>query len=498
MVTSLLDSSEPELAQAPQPAWQLVEFDTEVMIEAMRRVRSLDGLSQDELRWLADNGESRVIADGRQLFQAGDPAHEMAILLEGEIQVRRPNTGSVAMFMGRSGELTGKLPFSRMKTYGGDGYAIGRVWVIAIAENRFPELLSRIPSMAQRCVSLLLDRVREVTRIEQQAEKLSALGKLAANLSHELNNPASAARSAANNLWTELRNYGNTKYQLGAMCFTDDDKARYLAWMQTVKHLSDDSGRPLRMDNIEGSAREDTLQRWMEEHAVDEPWKIAPTLAETRIEVSDLQGLLEAVGPKALPVALASFGAALKAERMTDAVIDSTRRIFELITAIKDYSYMDQAPIQEIDVPQALDNTLTMLNSRLGAVAVFREYEPATPRILAYGSELNQVWMALIENAIESMELCDGELHELKLITRPNGPNLLVEVWDNGPGIDPDVTSRIFEPFFTTKPVGVALGLGLDAANRIVTKHRGVITVQSRPGSTCFQVRLPIEQVGAY
>ncbi len=498
MSPTLLESPAETANASPGTPWEVVAVQPETVMEALHHVRSLEGLSEDEFQWLVDNGESRVVADSRLIFRSGDPAHEMSILLEGEIQVRRLNSGPTAVFVGRSHELTGKLPFSRMKTYGGEGHAVGRVWLLSYPESLFPEMLVRIPSMAQRCVSILLDRVREVTRIEQQAEKLSALGKLAANLSHELNNPASAARSAANSLWTELRNYGYTKYQLGSMCFTSEDKARYSAWTDSVKDLVNETGRPLRSDAMELSGREDALTRWMEEHGVEEPWKTAPTLAETRIELSHLDGLLEAVGPKAMPVALASFAAALKAERMTDAVIDSTRRIFELITAIKDYSYMDQAPIQEVDVPQALENTLAMLNSRLNAVRVTREYDPDTPCILAYGSELNQVWMALIENALDSMDLCERDDHELRLVTRASGPNLLVEVWDNGPGIDPDIASRIFEPFFTTKPVGVALGLGLDAANRIVTKHRGSITMQSKPGSTCFQVRVPIEQAGAY
>lgn len=468
------------------------------VVQTLSRIRLLENLTCQELRWLADHGRQRLIADGTTLFVTGQTADSMFILLEGEVQVRRTQGGPVAVFIGRSGQLTGKLPFSRMKTMGGDGYAVGRVWFLEYPESLFPQMLAAIPSLAQICVSILLDRVREVTRIEQQAEKLTALGKLAANLSHELNNPASAARSAANSLWTELRTYGDTKYRLGAMHFSREAKEKYWAWTQSVRALLGPNDHPIPSDPMLQSDREEALSRWMVEHGVEEPWRFAPTLAETRIEIPHLEGLSEALSTEALPVALASFSAALKAERMTDAIIDSTRRIFELITAIKDYSYMDQAPIQEIDVPQALDNTLSMLSSRLGAIEVVREYAPDTPTINAYGSELNQVWMSLIENAIDSMELCEGDNHILKLRTSPSGPNLLVEVWDNGPGIDPEIHSRIFEPFFTTKPVGVALGLGLDAVNRIVTKHRGVVSVDSRPGETCFQVRLPIEQTGAY
>jgi len=180
-------------------------------------------------------------------------------------------------------------------------------------------------------------------------------------------------------------------------------------------------------------------------------------------------------------------------------------RIFDLISAIKDYSYMDQAPIQEIDLAQSLDTTLTMFNSRLEHVIVERRYDPHLPLISAYGSELNQVWTALIENALDAMSLApagsdddDAPRGTLRLKTSQLGEMVIVEVWNDGPGIPPEVLSRIFEPFYTTKPPGQGLGLGLDTVTRIVSKHNGFVTVDSKPGATCFQVRLPIERAQAY
>ena len=482
--------SEPSTAPAP--------LTVDEIAERLKHVRGLETISEPGLRWLAQHGSQRLAQDGDLIFTTGEPARTMFILMEGEIHVRRLPSGPVSFFVGRAAQLTGKLPFSRMKTFGGEGYAVGQVWGLEFDEDIFPEMLREVPEIAQISVSILLDRVREVTRIEQQSEKLTALGKLAANLSHELNNPASAARSAANNLWTELRTYGDTKYRLGAMHFSAEAKQKYTAWMQSKRNLLGPDDRPLLSDPVLLADREEEITRWMEKHSVEEPWRFAPALAETRIELSDLDELTQALSEEALPVAVASFSAAMKAERMTDTIIDATRRIFHLISAIKDYSYMDQAPIQEIDVTQSLDNTLAMLGSRLGSVEVVRDYAPDTPIISAYGSELNQVWTALIENALDSMEQCDSDPHILRLKTCANGSSLIVEIWDNGPGIDPAIHSRIFEPFFTTKPVGAGLGLGLDAANRLVTKHRGLISVESKPGQTCFQVRLPIEQAGAY
>ncbi len=232
----------------------------------------------------------------------------------------------------------------------------------------------------------------------------------------------------------------------------------------------------------------------MSEHGVDETWKITSELAELGVTPAQLDPLTEMLDAHGLSVVLAQFASSVRAERMTEAMIDSTARIFDLIRAIKDYSYMDQAPIQEVDIPKSLENTLSMLQSRLQFVQVTREYAPDLPCISAYGSELNQVWMALLENALDAIH----DRGEIQLKVQVSGDLILIEVWDNGPGIPPELKDRIFEPFFTTKAPGKGLGLGLDQVTRIVRKHRGYVRVQSMPGATCFQVRLPIDQLQAY
>ncbi|MGI4757148.1 MAG: sensor histidine kinase, partial [Janthinobacterium lividum] len=274
----------------------------------------------------------------------------------------------------------------------------------------------------------------------------------------------------------------------------------YGEWVGSMRHLMQDNGRALKADPVGVAEREDVLTQWMEKHGVQDAWRIAPVLAETQVEPRDLEGLAAIVNGEALTISLSSFASALHAEHMTDAVIDSTRRIFELITAIKDYSYMDQAPIQEINLREALDNTLQMLTSRLANVEVRREYTADVPSVSAYGGELNQVWTALVENALDAMDTCEnGHPAVLTLRLTCSGATVLVEVCDNGPGIADGIRTRIFEPFFTTKAVGAGLGLGLDTANRLVTKHKGQLRVESsRPGETCIQVRLPVEQTGAY
>ncbi|HXB61867.1 MAG TPA: ATP-binding protein [Acidobacteriaceae bacterium] len=479
---------------------------TEEIIAALRKVSPLEGLRDEDYRWLAEHGTEQFAAEGDIIFREGEPVSMMNIMLRGEIHVRRLHSGPMALFIGRAGQIGGLLPFSRMKTYGGEGRCVGEGWSLNIRKEDFDAMLKAIPSMAQRCVTVLLSRVREVTRLEQQAEKLNALGKLSGNLSHELNNPASAAQRAARTLLGELRHYGDQKYQLGSMCLDAVKRARYSEWVAKARAATpagtlaaavepdDQAAADAASHALAQADREDAINRWLEAHAVGDAWQVAPTLAEANINNELLDDIASFATPEVLPVALRSFASALRAERMTEAVIDSTARIFDLIRAIKAYSYMDQAAVQDVDLAAALDNTLTMLSSRMNGIKIKREYAKDVPLVNAYGSELNQVWTALIENALDAMP--NGGT--LKLKVSRSGEMALVEVWDSGPGIAPDLMDRIFEPFFTTKAVGAGLGLGLDTAQRIVARHRGFVTVESKPGATCFQVRLPLELTEAY
>lgn len=459
------------------------------IIAALKRVTPLHGMEESEYLWLAEHGAERFAEAGETIFREGEPANEMTIMLKGEIHVRREHGGPSAIWIGRSGIISGLLPFSRMKTYGGFGYAVAPTWALSYPKTLFPEMLEAVPSMTQRCVSVLLDRVREVTRMEQQAEKLSALGKLAGNLAHELNNPASAAQRAASGLLDELHVYGQEKYRLGSLCLSTEHLAEVRKWQNTIRAQAKES-----RNQADFSAREDALLGWMRAHQIESPWKISPELAEAGVTPQQLDPLAGFLDSSALTVVLTQFTSSLRAENMANAMLDSTARIFDLIRAIKDYSYMDQAPIQEIDIPQGLENTLAMLQSRLQHVEVARRYAPDLPHISAYASELNQVWMALLENALDAIQ----DHGKITLGVQVSGDMLLIEVWDNGPGIPPELQDRIFEPFFTTKAPGSGLGLGLDTVQRIVRKHRGYVRVQSEPGATCFQIRLPVEQVQAY
>src|SRR6185437_926906 len=264
------------------------------IIAALSTIVPLAGLSEKEYAWLATHGTERI-SDGRDtlIFREGEPTSHLVFILRGEVHVRRRHSGPMALFIGRAGQMTGKLPFSRMKTYGGDVYTIGPSWVLDIHESLFPEMLAAIPSMAQRCVSVLLDRVREVTRMEQQAEKLAALGKLAGNLSHELNNPASAAQRSAASLFGELRKYGDQKYRLGSLCLTQEQSSTYKNWaIRTRSNMAAYSSSKVAPQNPLGPAdREEQLTKWLVDHNIADPWTIAPSLSETRITLEHLDDL---------------------------------------------------------------------------------------------------------------------------------------------------------------------------------------------------------------
>jgi len=463
----------------------------EEIAAALERVVPLNGLALEDRLWLARHGEEVLGDPGQILFEEGAPADRMILILKGEIHVRRQRGGPMELFIGRAGQMTGYLPFSRMKISGGQGFAVSPVWALTIHKELFPEMLQAIPSMAQRVVSTLLDRVREVTRIEQQAEKLSALGKLAGNLAHELNNPASAAQRAASSLVTELRANRQNRFKLVNLCLSEEQIRGIEDWEQRVLSRRE-SAKPGNASEL--ISREESLRQWLSDLPCEESWEVAAQLSEQAVNVDDLVALRAILGPREICIALQFFARYLRSSRSVETLINSTDRIFDLISAVKAYSYMDRAPILEVDVPAGIDATVQMLQSRMTNVTIEREYESNLPHISAYGSELNQVWTALIENALDAL----GNQGLLRLACRLEGEMLLVEIWDTGPGIPAELQDRIFEPFFTTKPPGHGLGLGLDNAMRIVRKHRGHISVRSEPGSTCFRIRLPLDQLQAY
>jgi signal transduction histidine kinase len=359
--------------------------------------------------------------------------------------------------------------------------------VLTISREAFYNLLAGNPSAVLTILRTFIERLRSTETLLVQNDKLASLGTLAAGLAHELNNPAAAVRRSADQLREVLGQWQRISIDLDRLIF-DDDQASKLADLRD--EMEDRASRILILDPIARGDREGELQDRLEERGVLDAWESAPVLVSFGWELAELELALAPFTEAQIPVIVPWLSAGTAAYGLLNEVQTGAQRISEIVKAVKTYSFLDQAPVQQVDIREGLENTLVMLRHNLKAgVTVHREYDPELPEIEGYGSELNQVWTNLIDNAISAM----GGQGDLTIKTYAQGTNVVIEITDSGPGIPPDVQGRIFEPFFTTKAPGVGTGLGLHIVyNIIVDKHHGYIKVISRPGSTCFQVTLPV------
>jgi signal transduction histidine kinase len=463
------------------------------VLEDLRKIEIFKDQPEEQLAWLAQQGTEIRLETGESLFEMGAPADRMFVFFEGELELRRD--GYSLVYIG-AGEVSGLLPFSRMTHFFASSYAVSRTRLASFSSEIFPEMSQRMPQVIARMVGLMSDRVREVTRMDEQREKLAALGKLSAGLAHELNNPAAAARRAASALGQILAAARENNVNLNRFPFTPQQREYIAKFERTTGERA--AASPVRLDSLEQSDREEQLATLLETHHVPDAWKMAPVLVEAGLQSAELDALIGQIGPEPLPEVLGRVAALLTAAALAREIEHSTARISELVKSIKEYSYMDQAPEQEIDLHGGLDSTLTMMNYKIkkAEVTVLREYDRDLPRICAWGSELNQVWTNLIDNAVDAMSKNGaGRPKQLTVRTARDSMGVMVEIADTGPGIPGEIQSRIYDPFFTTKPVGEGTGLGLDAVRRIVEKHRGDIRLDSRPGRTHFQVRLPLRRI---
>lgn len=451
----------------------------------MRQMPIFASFTDEQLARLLDQSRDLRLETGGVLFREGDPAKGLYVILEGEVEiVKKIGAQTVVVanvaegsFVGEMSLLTG-LPHS----------AMARATMPSHFLRYEAEMFKDIQEspVAQLMLVTMVQRLRDTESQVQQHQKLSALGKMAAGLAHELNNPAAANLSAANYLPDSVAALQTQTVKLFRANFNAEQLA-FLSDLQTrMMSRADES---VSLSPLELCDLEEDLMNWLDDASVDESWRIAPVLAAAGMNAGELARIREHVGESYLSDTLVWLEHTLTIAGLSNTLRQSAGRISDLVNAVKAYTYMDQASEQEIDVHDALESTLSVLQHKLKGIEIERHYGASLPRVHAFGSELNQVWTILLDNAADAVT--KGGV--IVLNTSQESEYVLVEVVDNGPGIPNDLQVRLFEPFFTTKPVGQGTGLGLSIARRIVVeRHRGMINAQSRPGETRFQVFLPI------
>lgn len=459
--------------------------------EAVDRLAAFPFLAdvpREEIRWLVERGEIRQYAAGDVVRSVGSAIDEMDIPLTGRVSLYRERGGGWrrALETG-AGYVMGVVPYSRMKTAPGtliieaDGTTL-----FALHRKHFPDLIRQCPGITESLVHQMLDRTREFRTMEMYDARLLALGKLASGLAHELNNPASGASSSARSLAIMMGEAENASRALAAARLSNEQ----LAAVDVVR-AECRRERP-EWSALETADREDDFTDWLERHGAEPAAAVA--LAASDVSLAALDALAEALPPEVLGTVIRWVAACASARDVVHQIQTATGRIHDLVGSVKGFTFMDrEAMPEDVDVAQGIADTLTMLESKASAKSIHMQVETASdmPRVYGYGSEINQVWEALIDNAIDAV----GREGTVTVTATERGGSITVRVADDGPGIPEEDRPHVFEPFFTTKPVGGGTGLGLYQARRIVHLHNGDIDMTSRPGRTIFRVRLPVTGV---
>ncbi|WP_248962174.1 sensor histidine kinase [Sphaerisporangium perillae] len=469
---------------------------TRLLPEELRAHPLFDGLTGEQYDWLAEKGRLRELADGEVLFSEGAPARFFVVLLDGELLISKVVDDRDEVLARHStragGETRARLAHTftgELCVLAGDAYlatatSVGRGRVALYDRDAFLQMLVRTPQVSEMVIPVLALRAQDMIVSGGRRSTLASLGTLAAGIAHELNNPVSAVTRAIGELDAAVAELEATAETWGRTATEAEREA-----VRAARH--DWLGRPRGSgpgDALGMSMLEEELQDWLEDHGLADAAALAALLAERGLDAGWLEALTRGMRADHVPAALRYLSESLRVRSCVVDVRDAGTRVSAIVRNTKEYTNLDRAPEADVDVREGLESTLAMLRPRLAGVTVVRDYALPLPRVPGYPTELNQVWTNLIDNAAGAL----GGSGELRISVRGEGSCVLVEVADTGPGIAPEVLARVFEPFFTTKDIGAGTGLGLHLSHRIVTRrHRGSITVRSRPGDTRFHVRLP-------
>lgn len=455
-------------------------------------------LSPEQLGRLCSEGRVEMFEPG-PVYTEGDPATCFYVMLEGTVVLYRRVGGDDVEVSRTSqrgvyaGAMQAYLGERVPQVYNNSMRVTEPTRFFVLPAEVFSAVMQEWFPMAAHLLEGLFFGSKSTQRVIGQRERLLALGSLSAGLTHELNNPAAAAVRATATLRERV---AKMRHKLGVIASGGYDPEALTRLIEIQERTAELVAKAPVLSPLEASDREDALTDWLDDHGIQEGWRIAPVFVQAGLDTDWLEQIAAAVEEDILPSAIGWLNYTVETELLMDEIDDSTNRISHLVDAAKQYSQLDRAPYRVVDVHELLDSTLLMLSGKIRGIEVVKDYDRTLPEIPAYPAELNQVWTNLVDNAAFAVNSVDGE-GTLTVRTAREGDRLLVEFRDTGPGIPPDVRGRIFDPFFTTKPVGEGTGLGLDISWRIVVnKHHGSLQVESVPGDTRFQVLLPLTASG--
>jgi predicted CoA-binding protein/signal transduction histidine kinase len=460
------------------------------MYDFIRKVPIFSDLPEDDLARLCELMEEVELKDGEELFSEGSRGDRAYIIRTGELEViKTSGSRPILLSVRGTGDVIGEMAILEDAPRSATVRARGDTSLYAINQEQFERLLQSSPTASRVLLNTVLTRYRSTTSLLRQSEKMAQLGTLTAGVAHELNNPAAAVKRGAEQLSQALTEYAQTQTLLAKLNL---DGAQVDGLEALAEKARQTANQPVTyMDPLARSDQEYEIENWLDGRGVPDPWDLSPTLVNLGFDIPGLEGFAGQFQPDQLPTIVDWLGATYSVYNLVAEIGQGASRISEIVKALKSYVYLDQAPIQEVNLHEGLDNTLLILRNKLSKIKVIREYAQNLPLIQGYGSELNQVWTNLIDNAGDALEQTPNPQIILRTSTR--GDWVRIEVEDNGPGIPAEIQSRIFDPFFTTKPPGKGTGLGLEISyNIVVNKHRGEIKVFSQPGKTVFRVDLPV------
>jgi predicted CoA-binding protein/signal transduction histidine kinase len=466
------------------------------MYEFLKKVPLFSELPKADLERLCEIADEIDLPAGEFLFHEGSHGNRAFVIEDGQLEILKTSGGrEVLLALRKQGEVIGEMALVEDAPRMASARAQTDTRLISIHQDQFEGLLNNSPSAARAMLNTVLARWRSTEAMLRQSEKMAQLGTLSAGVAHELNNPASAVKRSSEQLQTAVTDYEQALERFGRL---ELDSERRATILELAALAQERALLPPEMDTLARSDREMELEDWLEDHGVDEPWEHAPILVDVISDLDDLDSLAQEFVGAQLPLVIDWLGAIYRVRNLLVEVSQAAGRISDIVKSLKAYSYLDQAPVQEVNVHEGIDNTLLILRSKLkSGISVRRDYADGLPRIQAHGSELNQVWTNILDNAMDALNESgpanSSDTPEIVIRTRQEGVWIVVEIQDNGPGIPEAVVPRIFDPFFTTKAPGKGTGLGLDISYRIiVNKHYGDVKVFSHPGFTCFQVMLPV------